>query len=157
MRPAVWLRVATVLLAIMLVASVTNWALTFSARRTPAEPLRTLPAGQVEAQAPSIDTAAIGRLLGASGPAGNISALGVMAEGASGRGIALIRVDGEPPRIVHAGQAIAPGVILAEVQRNGVVVERAGAMQEIRIPHKPAPPGAIAPEQGFGRAPKRRD
>jgi Type II secretion system protein C len=157
MRSAAWLRIATVLLAIILVASVTKWALTFSARRTPAEPLRTLPAGQVEAKAPSVDSAAISRLFGASGPAGNISALGVMAEGSSGRGIALIRVDGEPPRVVHAGQPIAPGVILAEVQRNSVVVERAGAMQEIRIVHKPAPPDAIVPEQSFRRPPKRRE
>ena len=157
MRSAAWLRIATVLLAIILVASVTKWALTFSARRTPPEPLRTLPAGQVEAKAPSVDTAAIARLFGASGAAGNISALGVMAEGSSGRGIALIRVDGEPPRVVHAGQVIAPGVILAEVQRHGVIVERAGAMQEIRIVHKPVPPEAIAPEQGFRRDPKRRE
>jgi hypothetical protein len=145
-----------VLLAIILVASVTNWALTFSARRTPSEPLRTLPAGEVEAKAPSVDTAAIARLLGNSGSAGNISALGVMAEGSTGRGIALIRVDGEPPRVVHAGQAIAPGVVLAEVQRNGVVVERAGTMQEIRIVRKPAPE-LLAPEPGFRRAPKRRE
>src|SRR5512145_735148 len=85
MRSAAWLRIATVLLAIILVASVTKWALTFSARRTPAEPLRTLPAGQVEAKAPSVDSAAIARLLGASGSAGNIRALGVIAEGATGK------------------------------------------------------------------------
>jgi len=58
---------------------------------------------------------------------------------------------------MHAGQPIAAGVILAEVQRNSVVVERAGAMQEIRIVHKPAPPDAIVPEQSFRRPPKRRE
>ena len=144
MRPALWLRLATVLLAVILVASVTKWALTFSARRTPAEPLRTLPAGQVEAPAPSVDTAAIARMLGATpGGTAGIRALGVIAEGASGRGVALIGVEGEPPRPVRAGESIAPGVVLAEVQRDGVVIDRSGARQQIRIATKPAPPGIL--------------
>ena len=144
MRPAVWLRVATLLLAIILVASVTNWALTFSARRSPSEPLRTLPAGEVEAKAPSVDTAAIARLLGATpGGTGNIRALGVIAEGASGRGIALIGVEGQPARPVRAGDAIAPGVVLAEVQKDGVVIDRSGARQQIRIATKPAAQGIL--------------
>jgi len=144
MRPALWLRIATVLLAIILVASVTKWALTFSARRTPAEPLRTLPAGQVEAKAPSVDTAAIARLLGATpGGTAPIRALGVIAEGASGKGVALIGVEGQPSRAVRAGDTIAPGVVLAEVQKDGVVIERSGARQEIRIATKPAPQGIL--------------
>ena len=144
MRPALWLRVATVLLAIILVASLTNWVLTFSARRTPAEPLRTLSAGQVEARAASVDTAAIARLLGATpGGTGNIRALGVIAEGTSGRGVALIGVEGQPARPVRAGDAIAPGVVLAEVQKDGVVIERSGARQQIRIATKPAPQGIL--------------
>lgn len=142
MRSAAWLRIATVLLAIILVASVTKWALTFSARRTPAEPLRTLPAGQVEA-APSVDSAAIARLLGASGSAGNIRALGVIAEGATGKGVALIGIEGQPARPVRAGDAIAPGVVLAEVQKDGVVIDRSGARQQILIATKPAPQGIL--------------
>lgn len=157
MRSAAWLRIATVLLAIILVASVTKWALTFSARRTPAEPLRTLPAGQVEAKAPSVDTAIIARLLGASGSAGNIRALGVIAEGTSGKGVALIGIEGQPARPVRAGDAIAPGVVLAEVQKDGVVIDRSGARQQILIATKPAPPEAIVPVQGFRRAPKRQE
>lgn len=143
MRPAAWLRIATVLLAIILVASVTRWALSFSARRTPAEPVRTLSAGQVEAKAPSVDTAAIARLLGSSGTAGNIRALGVISEGSSGKGVALIGIEGQPARAVRAGDAIAPGVVLAEVQRDGVVIERSGARQQIRIATKPAPQGIL--------------
>ena len=143
MRPAVWLRIATVLLAIILVASVTNWALTFSARRSPSEPLRTLPAGQVEAKAPSVDTAAIARLLGSSGSTGNIRALGVIAEGKNGKGVALIGIEGQPARAVRAGDAIAPGIVLAEVQRDGVVIDRSGARQQIRIATKPAAQGIL--------------
>lgn len=144
MRPATLLRMAVILLAIVLVASVTNWALTFSARRTPAEPLRTLPAGEVETRSPAVDTAAIARLLGAvPGATGGIRALGVMAEGASGRGIALIGIDGQPARAVRAGEAIAPGVVLAEVRRDAIVIERSGALQHIGIATKPAATGIV--------------
>jgi general secretion pathway protein C len=144
MRPTTWLRMASVLLAVVLVASLTNWALTFSARRSPAEPLRTLPAGEMEASSAPVDTAGIARLLGAAaGSGGGIRALGVMAEGSSGRGIALIGVDGQPARAVRAGETIAPGVVLTEVRRDGVVIERSGALQQIRIAAKPAAPGIL--------------
>ena len=137
-------RIAAIVLIVLLVASATHWALTFSARRTPAEPLRTLPAGEVEARSPAVDTAAIARLLGAApGATGGIRALGVMAEGASGRGIALIGIDGQPARAVRAGEAIAPGVVLAEVRRDGIVIERSGALQHIRIATKPPAAGIV--------------
>jgi hypothetical protein len=138
-------RLAAVGLAVVLVASVTNWVLTLTARRTPSEPVRALPANQTEIQARSVDTAAVARLLGATGEsaATNIRALGVMAEGSTGRGIALIGVEGKAPRPVRAGEAIAPGVILAEVRRDGVVVNRAGAMQQIRLATKPPPQGVV--------------
>ena len=139
----VYPRLATVGLAVLLVASVTDWVITFTAKRTPSEPVRTLPANETEMRAPPLDTAAVGRLLGASGEAGptNIRALGVMAEGSTGRGIALIGVEGKAPRPIRAGEAIAPGVTLAEVRRDGVVVNRSGAMQQIRLATKPPPQG----------------
>jgi len=138
-------RLASVLLAVVLVVSVTDWALTFSARRTMTEPVLVLPAGEVDPQTQLTDVAPIARLFGAtsSSDAGGIRALGVMAEGASGRGIALLSVNGQPARPVRAGEAIAPGVILAEVRRDGVLVSRAGALQQIRIATKPAPAGIL--------------
>lgn len=137
-------RLAAVILAVALVASLTDWALTFTARRTPSEPVRTLPANEAEIRPPTVDTAAVARLLGASSDTGtNIRALGVMAEGSTGRGIALIGVEGKPPRPVRAGEAIVPGVILAEVRRDGVVVNRSGALQQIRLATKPLPQGIL--------------
>lgn len=134
----------TLCLAVFLVASVTDWVLTFTAGRTPVEPVRTLPANETEIRARAVDTAAVARLFGASGEAAtNIRALGVMAEGSTGRGIALIGVEGKAPRPVRAGEAIAPGVILAEVRRDGVVVNRSGAMQQIRLATKPLPQGVL--------------
>ena len=140
-------RIASVVLALLLVVSLTNWGLTLSARRTPAEPLRVLPAGELERQARSTDIAPIARLLGSasSGEAGNIRALGVMAEGTSGKGIAVLGVEGKPTRSYRAGDVVAPGIVLHEVRKDGVVLSRSGALQEIRLPTKSAPaPSPIA-------------
>jgi general secretion pathway protein C len=133
-----------VVLAVLLIVSLTEWALTFSARRVPREPLKSLPSAQLQTAPQTVDTMAIARLFGATaGPAGNIRALGVMAEGASGRGIAIIGIDGQPARTVRAGEPIAPGVLLAEVRRDGVVIERSGARHEIRIATKPPAAGIL--------------
>jgi general secretion pathway protein C len=143
---ALYSRLATVFLSIFLVASVTDWLLTFTAGRTPTEPVRVLPANETEIRGRSVDTAAVAGLFGATADAGagsNIRALGVMAEGSTGRGIALIGVEGKPPRAVRAGESIAPGVILAEVRRDGVVLNRSGAMQQIRLATKPLPQGVL--------------
>ena len=144
MRAAVPLRLASLVLAVALVASLTDWILTFSGRRSASLPLKNLPAGEVETRAQPVDTAAIARLMGTSLTAGgNIRALGVMAEGASGRGIALIGIDGQPARAVRAGETIAPGIVLAEVHRDSVMISRSGAMQQIRIVTKPLPQGLL--------------
>jgi hypothetical protein len=141
-------RIASVVLALLLVISVTNWGLTLSARRTPAEPLRVLPAGELEPQARSTDLAPVARLLGASGDGGNIRALGVMAEGKSGKGIAVLGVEGKPTRSYRTGDVVAPGVVLHEVRKDGVVLSRSGALQEVRLPTRSAP---AAPPSPIGR------
>lgn len=137
-------RLVAVALAVLLVASVTNWVLTFTSGRVPSEPVRTLPANETEVGARAMDTAPVARLFGASGDAPtNIRALGVMAEGSTGRGIALIGIEGKPARAVRAGEAIVPGIILAEVRRDGVVVNRSGALQQIRLATKPPAQGIL--------------
>ncbi len=132
-------RAASVLLAVLLVASVTEWLLTFSARRTPTEPVRVLDAAAVE-PAQVTDVMPVARLFGASSAseAGGIRALGVMAEGGSGRGIAVLGVEGKPAKSYRSGDLVAPGVILKEVKKDGVVISRAGVAQELRISKAPA-------------------
>jgi len=137
-------RLAGLALAVVLVASITNWVLTFTSGRVPSEPVRTLPANETEVGTRGVDTAPIARLFGASGDAPtNIRALGVMAEGSTGRGIALIGIEGKPARAVRAGESIAPGIVLAEVRRDGVVLNRSGALQQIRLATKPAAQGLV--------------
>jgi general secretion pathway protein C len=66
-----------------------------------------------------------------------------MAEGgAGGRGIAVIGVEGQPARSYRTGDLVAPGVVLKEVRKDRVVLSRAGVVQELRLPTKPAPPPA---------------
>ena len=105
-------RAATVVLAVLLVASVTDWLLTFSARRTPTEPVRVLDASAVE-PAQVTDVMPVARLFGAasSSEVGGIRALGVMAEGGSGRGIAILGLEGKPAKSYRSGDLVAPGVI----------------------------------------------
>ena len=62
-----------------------------------------------------------------------------MAEGASGRGIAVIGVDGQPTRSYRTGDLVAPGVVLKEVRKDGVVLSRSGRLQELRLPTKSTP------------------
>jgi general secretion pathway protein C len=141
-------RVASILLAVVLAAVVTDWALTFGARRVPKEPVRVLPAGELDPQAQTADVAPIARLLGGAAAAdssGGIRALGVMAEGASGRGIALLGVEGQPTKSYRAGDTVAPGVVLKEVRKDRVVLSRSGALQEVRLQTTSASPASAAP------------
>jgi type II secretion system (T2SS) protein C len=142
---AVWL--ISVVLSVLLVASVTEWLLRFSARRTPAEPVRVLPAADLDPRAQPADTAPIARLFGAGYAAdtGGIRALGVMADEGGGRGIAVLAVGSQPARAYRSGQSIAPGVVLKEVRKDRVILARAGVLQELRIPVKSAPPATAAP------------
>ena len=138
-------RAVTIVLAVVLVASVTEWVLTFGARRTPAEPVRVLDASSTETQAAATDVMPVARLFGASGSteSGGIRALGVMAEdGGTGRGIAVLGVGDKPAKSYRSGDTVAPGVVLQEVKKNSVVISRAGVPQELRITKTPSTPVA---------------
>jgi len=63
------------------------------------------------------------------------------------RGIALLAVDGHPALALRAGAEIAANVMLAEVRADHVLINRSGAVQEIRLPAKPAPEGIVKVRQ----------
>jgi general secretion pathway protein C len=135
------IRIATVLVSLALVASLTEWALKLAARRSPSEPLVVLPAGELEPRARQVDIAPLARLLGAaaSSELAGMRALGIMADGATGRGIAVIAVEGQPPRAYRTGDYVASGVQVKEVRKDRVLISRAGVVQELRLPIKTAP------------------
>ena len=140
MSPPLSVRVATVVLALALVASVTEWALKLASRRSPAEPLVVLPAADLEPRARQVDILPLARLLGAaaSSELAGMRALGIMADGATGRGIAVIAVEGQPPRAYRTGDYVASGVQVKEVRKDRVLLSRSGVVQELRLPTKPA-------------------
>ena len=137
-------RAVTVVLAILLAASVTEWVLTFGARRSPTEPVRVLDASSTDTQAQATDVMPVARLFGASGAteSGGIRALGVMAEGGTGKGIAVLGVGDKPGKPYRTGELVAPGVVLQEVKKDGVVLSRAGVAQELRLSKAPATPAS---------------
>jgi general secretion pathway protein C len=55
----------------------------------------------------------------------------------------ILAVDGGPALALHAGAEIAAGVTLVEVRADWVLINRSGAVQEIRLPAKPAPEGIV--------------
>jgi general secretion pathway protein C len=138
-------RGCTVLLVLALGATAAEWALTFSAQRTPREPVSALVLGNQVARSQAAETVSIARLFGAqpSGEANSVRLLGVIARGTRGKGIALLSLDGQPAIAVRAGDAIAGDATLAEVQADRVLVSRSGVTSEIRLPSKPAPEGIV--------------
>jgi general secretion pathway protein C len=134
--------ICTALLTVALAATLTEWALNFSARRAPSEPIRPLVVGDPMARTQALDTAPIARLFGAApAEASSVRLLGVIAQGAQGKGIALLAVDGQPALAVRAGEVISGDAVLAEVRSDRVLVTRSGATQEIRLPAKRPPEG----------------
>jgi general secretion pathway protein C len=138
-------RACTFLLVPALAATITGWALDFTARRTPSEPVRPVTVGNPAARTQAADIAPIAFLFGAlpSADGSDIRLVGVIAQGKRGKGIALLAVDGRPALALRAGEDIAAGVRLAEVRADRVLVSRSGAIQEIQLPAKPTPDGIV--------------
>jgi general secretion pathway protein C len=142
---ATLVRTCTVVLVLALAVTITSWVLEFSARRSPSEPVRPVTAGDSAPRTQAADVAPIAFLFGAvpGADGSDIKLVGVIAQGPRGKGVALLAVDGRPPLAVRAGAEIAAGVTLSEVRSDRVVVSRSGAIQEIRMPAKPAPDGIV--------------
>lgn len=73
----------------------------------------------------------------------NIQAIGAFSAGKDSS--AVLSVDGRPPRVFLLGQEVSPGLKLAEVGPQAVILEGGGARQELRLPAR-----AVA---AFGGAP----
>jgi len=138
-------RACTFVLVLALAATLTGWALDFTAGRTPSEPVRPVTVGNPAVRTQAADIAPIAYLFGAlpGADGSNIKLVGVIAQGTRGQGVALLAVDGRPALALRAGAEIAVGVTLAEVRADRVVVSRSGAIQEIRLPAKPMSEGIV--------------
>lgn len=126
--------VLAVLLAFACAALATGWALRLLAAPQPVPADATL----VGAISPEQAAAQAARLFGAAPLAASQSAApsrfrlyGVIAGGAAGS--ALIGVDGQPPKAVAVGQAVAPGVVLQQTDFTSVWLSRDGQREELKL------------------------
>lgn len=83
--------------------------------------------------------------------ASNIQAIGAFAAGKDSS--AILIVDGRPARVFLIGQDVAPGLKLASVTAETVVLESGGGRQEIRLPPRAAVAafGGPPPPPNFSR------
>jgi general secretion pathway protein C len=86
---------------------------------------------------------------GAAGAtAGAIGLLGVVAAPANGSGYAVLRLDAKQTVAVREGGEIEPGVRLAEVHADHIVMERAGVRETLALPKQSRPAVNSAPRTG---------
>jgi len=67
---------------------------------------------------------------------GNVRLMGVMAASGERRGHAVLRLDGKKTVAILQGEEVEPGVRLAEVHVDHVVLERNGARETLAWPEK---------------------
>ncbi len=112
---------------------------------------------RVEASAaPSVSVAAAGGLFGtqpraqkgaaATGLA--IKLLGVVAAAPGKRGYAVVQLEGKDILAVHEGEDVAPGIRLAEVLPDHILLERGGVQESLAWPEKRAAGAAATPAAG---------
>ncbi|MDH4190357.1 MAG: hypothetical protein OEW21_09150 [Betaproteobacteria bacterium] len=135
---AIFQRAGAFVLAIALTVTVTDLVLRLAARRTPPEPVQTVMTADLNTLTQPADVSSIARLLGAlpDSGSGEIKLVGIIAQDTHGGGIALLSLDGKPARAARAGRQLAPNLSLVEVHKDRVLVNRAGALHEIRMPPK---------------------
>lgn len=69
-----------------------------------------------------------------------VTLLGVVAATPGYRGYALLQLDGKRILVVQQGDAVAPGVDLAEVNAGRIILDRGGVRETLALPEKSATP-----------------
>ncbi len=84
---------------------------------------------------------------GAAPMASAVSLLGVVAASGNRSGYAVLRLDAKQTLAVHEGGDIEPGVRLAEVHAQSVVLERNGVRETLALQERIAPAAGAAPRR----------
>lgn len=82
-----------------------------------------------------------------------IRLLGVVAASGGRRGYGLVQLDSKQNLAVHEGDDVAPGIQLAEVHADHVILERNGVRESLAWPEKKAS-ASLAPQAGVPAAPR---
>lgn len=72
--------------------------------------------------------------------------LGVAATSAGRRGYAVVQLDAKQTLAVHEGEDIAPGIRLAEVRADHIILERDGTRETLTWPKKKTSVNPLAPQ-----------
>lgn len=81
-----------------------------------------------------------------------IKLLGVVAASGGRRGYAVVQLEGKQILAVHEGEDIAPGIRLAEVDADHVILERNGVRETLAWPQRPGSAPASAQVDGTAAA-----
>jgi general secretion pathway protein C len=101
----------------------------------------TVPTGRAEAA-----SGLFGRLQQQVVPmASTIRLIGVIASSGSSAGYALLRYAEQPVRTVREGDEISPGIRLAEVHPEKIVINRGGIQETVALPKKMPPEPTASP------------
>jgi general secretion pathway protein C len=124
--------IALVLLAVVLAYWMWAW---FAPRPEPRAP------AAVQARGANLEVAngLFGSAQGAKGSAANSGSaklVGVVAASGSRPGYAVLRLDAKKSVAVQQGEEIEPGLRLAEVHADHVVLDRSGAREKLPLPEK---------------------
>ena len=74
-----------------------------------------------------------------------VKLIGVVAAPGGQPAYALLRMDGMPTVAASVGTEVAPGVRLAEVHADGVILERGGMRESVALPERGQPARAVTP------------
>jgi len=96
------------------------------------------PAAAQPARATSAASTLFGTAKESAAVSGSVRLMGVMAASGERRGHAVLRLDGKKTVAVLQGEEVEPGVRLAEVHVDHVVLERNGARETLAWPEKGA-------------------
>jgi general secretion pathway protein C len=111
-----------------------SWAL-FAPPPAPRAPAAVQGAGRASSAGALFGAAPQGSSAAAAG-SGALRLMGVVAAAGGRGGQAVLRLDGKRSLAVLEGEEIAPGLRLAEVHINHIVLERNGARETLALPEK---------------------
>lgn len=138
-------RLAAFALGLLLAGSVVYWVLHWPAQETG----RPLPMAAVAPSAPAVDAHALARVLGEQAApvaaevpvdaSSRFRLTGIIAS-ATGQGVALLSIDGKPPKPFRVGSVLEDGLMLQSVEARRVALAsdaRAPVRMRLELPPKP--------------------
>ncbi len=135
------------ILTLAIAAVITYWILQFSSQNATDESVVAVATSDRVARTQPLDTAPMAGLFGASssGTSPNkIKLVGVIAQGGTGQGVALLSVGDQPAMAYRVSEHVDGDMTLANVNANYVVLENSDGLLEVSLPER-APPAGIDP------------